>query len=111
LAGHRGVARTLELVSRLYWWPTLRRDVNQYVRTCDTCQRFKPSNQAQPGLRQSLPVPEARWESVSFDLVTGLVKTARGSNAVLVFVDRLTKYIHLVPTTDSLTAKALRGCL
>jgi hypothetical protein len=52
-----------------------------------------------------LPVPEARWESVSFDLVTGLVKTGCGSNAVLVLVDHLTKYVHLVPTTDSLAAK------
>jgi hypothetical protein len=52
-AGHRGVARILELVSRIHWWPTLRRDMNQSVCTCDTCQRFQLSNQAQPGLRQT----------------------------------------------------------
>jgi hypothetical protein len=103
-AGQRGVARTLELVSRLYWWPSLRRDVVQHVRTCDTCQHVKPSSRAQPGLLQPLSVPEARWESVFFDLVTGLAQTTRGFNAILAFVDPLTTYVHLVPTMDTLTA-------
>jgi hypothetical protein len=30
-AGHRGVARTLELVARLYWWRSMRTDVTQYL--------------------------------------------------------------------------------
>jgi transposase InsO family protein len=38
-------------------------------------------------------------------LVTGLARTTRGFNAILVFVDRLTKYVHLVPTMDTLTAR------
>jgi hypothetical protein len=57
-AGHRGVARALELVSRQYWWASLRRDVVQYVQICDLCQRIKASTQAYPGLIQPLPVPE-----------------------------------------------------
>jgi hypothetical protein len=66
-AVHRGVLRTFDLVSRQYWWPGLRMDVARYVRTCDACQRVKPTNEAAPGLRQSLPIPSRRWESVSFD--------------------------------------------
>jgi hypothetical protein len=50
-----------------------------------------------------LPVLEARWESVSFDFVTGLTKTSRGHIAILVFVDCLIKYVHLVRTEDKLT--------
>ena len=38
---HPGQDKTLELITRNYWWPTLRQDVRQYVRTCAACQRTK----------------------------------------------------------------------
>lgn len=104
-AGHRGIAKTIELVERQYWWPTLRNDVKQYVQTCDSCQRTKASNQAQPGLLQPLPIPGARWASVTMDMVTKLPTTPRGYDSILVFVDRLTKYAHFIPTTENLSAK------
>jgi len=44
-------------------------------------------------------------DSVSTDFVTGLPKTKTGHDAILVFVDRLTKYVHIVPTTTKCTAK------
>jgi hypothetical protein len=36
-AGHPGQARTLELVSRRFYWPSLKKSVNQYVEACDSC--------------------------------------------------------------------------
>ena len=41
LAGHFGVQKTLELVTRNYWWPQLRQFVIDYVRSCDVCCRSK----------------------------------------------------------------------
>jgi IS30 family transposase len=38
-------------------------------------------------------------------MITGLPMTARGYNAIIVFVDRLTKMVHLCPTTEKLTSK------
>ena len=40
-AGHFGPARTIELVRRKYYWPKLLKDVKEYVRGCDVCQRTK----------------------------------------------------------------------
>jgi len=37
LAGHFGMARTHELVSRNYWWPTMNKLLREYVKFCDTC--------------------------------------------------------------------------
>lgn len=39
------------------------------------------------------------------DMIVKLPKTPRGHDSVLVFVDRLTKYVHFVPTTESMSAK------
>jgi len=35
VAGHPGRWKTLELVSRNYWWPQMSRYIGQYVNTCD----------------------------------------------------------------------------
>jgi len=39
-AGHPGRARTLELVSRNFYWPGQRKYIHRYVDHCDTCHRI-----------------------------------------------------------------------
>jgi hypothetical protein len=41
LAGHFGMARTHELVSRNYWWPKMNKLLREYVKSYDTCARSK----------------------------------------------------------------------
>jgi hypothetical protein len=36
-AGHPGQARTLELVSRNFYWPSMKHFVNSYIRHCENC--------------------------------------------------------------------------
>jgi len=36
--GHGGRWKTVELVTRNYWWPGVMRDVGGYVEGCDLCQ-------------------------------------------------------------------------
>ena len=96
-AGHLGRDRTKRLIMQTYWWPTLDRDVTQFVSTCDFCQKNKASNQKPAGLLQPLSIPEFRWQSVSTDFITDLPKTKAGHTAILVFVDRLSKMVHFAP--------------
>ena len=49
VAGHPGRWKTLELVSRNYWWLQMSRYIRQYVSTCDLCIRTKPIRQAPVG--------------------------------------------------------------
>jgi hypothetical protein len=100
-AGHLGRDKTLQAVRRRYYWPKMGNSIAAYVRACDTCQRTKPSNQSPAGLLQPLPIPQDPWESMSMDLITDLPVTTDGHDSVIVFVDRLTKLVHIAATTKT----------
>jgi hypothetical protein len=105
-AGHVGITKTLRAVSRLYWWPTLKADVTAWVRTCDACQRNK-SSRLSKGLLVPLAIPQRAWDSIGMDLITQLPVSSSGNDAIVVFVDRLTKMVHFVPTQTSVSAERL----
>jgi hypothetical protein len=107
ITGHLGRDKTLERVQRSYFWPGLDRDVRAFVRLCDPCQRSKARNQCPPGLLQPIPLPTNRWEQVTMDLITCLPQTKTGHTGVAVFVDRLSKHVHLAPVRDDIDAPGL----
>jgi hypothetical protein len=104
IAGHQGVERTYDRMHRHYYWPKLSKDVKDYVLSCDTCQRVKASQQSPAGLLQPMPIPQNCWESISMDFITQLPLTKNGNDAIIVFVDMLSKMVHLVPTQTNATA-------
>ena len=57
LADHFGIEKTRELVTRKYYWPMLRHDVNDYVKGCNVCLASKAVRHKPYGDLQSLPVP------------------------------------------------------
>ena len=103
LAGHFGIAKTLELLSRNYWFPKMSRYVKQYVTTCDLCSRSKPSRHMKHGELLPLLIPSGPWKGLSCDYIVDL-PLSNGFDALLIFVDRFTKMLHLIPcnkTTDA----------
>jgi hypothetical protein len=72
VAGHFGQKKTLELITRNFYWPKMEDWVNQYVRSCDECQRNKSPRHARYGLLQPLNLAPAPWESTSVDFITAL---------------------------------------
>ncbi|KAE9008195.1 hypothetical protein PR003_g17573 [Phytophthora rubi] len=103
MGAHLGREKTFAAVSRDFFWPHMYKWVRKWVRTCETCQRVKPSKSSQAPLRP-LPIATEVWRSVSKDFIFGLPPDAEGRTGVLVFVDRFTKMVHLIPVSDTATA-------
>ncbi len=38
MAGHPGIEKTKELMLREFWWPKMKKDIEAYVHSCETCQ-------------------------------------------------------------------------
>ena len=88
---HCGRDRMLAQMQERFDWRGMADDVEQYVLTCDACQRNKHSKQLKPGLLMPLPLPEDPCLHWTTDAVCGLPKTKSGHDAIQVYVDRLTK--------------------
>jgi hypothetical protein len=110
LAGHFGYKRTLEKVRRHYIWPTLHKDVKEFIDACIPCRQSKSTRHAPYGLLKPLPVPDGPWEDVTMDFVTDLPPSAMGKevyDSIMVIVDKLTKMAHYIPVCKTIDAKDL----
>ena len=103
LAGHPGRWKTLELISRNYWWPQMSRYVGKYVSTCDMCLHTKSICQPPFGELHPLPIPDAPWDMASVNFIVELPES-NGKDAIMVVVDSVTKRSHFVSTVTTLTA-------
>ena len=85
------------------------RDTRSYVNSCEACPRNKPTLQHKAGLFMLLETPSQRWDTVTMDIIVQLPKTAKGFDAITVFVDKISKQVHFcaIHTSDTATDKKL----
>ncbi|GJT84290.1 putative reverse transcriptase domain-containing protein [Tanacetum coccineum] len=72
---HPGSDKMYQDLKKLYWWPNIKAEIATY-----------------------------KWENITIDFVTKLLKTSSGQDTIWVIVDRLTKSAHFLPMkeTDSM---------
>jgi len=104
VAGHSGRWKTLELVSRNYWWPQMSRYIGQYVSTCDLYLRTEPIRQAPVGKLHPLWILDSQWDVLSVDFVVELLLSS-GHDAVMTMVDSVSKWAHFIPTHTTVTVE------
>ena len=108
--GHFGKKRTLGAVARSYWWPKLRNHVEDYVRSCDICQRVKAPRHKPYGLLAPLPQPEQPWQDIAMDFITCLppaMRRKKAYDAVLVVVDRFSRMVRYIACSKAIDAPEL----
>ena len=90
LAGHFGVNRTEELIQRRFHWKKMRQEIQEYVRSCATCQGVVSRRHKPYGQLESLPKPARPWLEISMDFITGLPEARfdwHFVDSILVIVD------------------------
>jgi len=106
VGGHGGQWKTVELVTRNFWWPGVMKEVKQYVEGCDACQCNKNHTEQPAGKLMPNSIPEKPWMHISADFITKL-PLAQGYDSILVVMDRLTKMVHFILTTEKTLAEGL----
>ena len=103
-ARYFGLPKTLLILQKYFYCPSLKYDVNKYIRSCVVCAISKLLNQRQ-GLHTPLPVPSRPWESISMDYLTGYPTTKHQHDAILVVVDIFSKMAILIPCKKTKTTQ------
>lgn len=101
-AGHLGVTKTKDRVLQRYYWPGIFKDIADYCRTCEVCQRSQPKR---PAKAEMVPMPliAKPFQRIAMDLVGPLPRTQRGNHFVLTICDYATRYPEAIalPSTEA----------
>jgi hypothetical protein len=80
-------------------------DVRRFCNTCDVSQKVKPDRRAKTGLLHPLSIPLLPFDVVTLDLITSL-PPSDGFDAVMVVIDKLTKFTLYIPTHSSMNQQS-----
>ena len=102
-AGHLGFQKTLNRISKLYYWPTMRVDCYTFTTNCPRCQLTKKSTDPKRALLRPLDIPTEIFHSVHLDFFPA-PKNSHNEDNVMVMCDKSSKIIELVPCMKTSTA-------
>ncbi|KAK4411556.1 Transposon Ty3-I Gag-Pol polyprotein [Sesamum angolense] len=90
-AMHPGSTKMYRDLRPYYWWPTMKKDVAEFVARCLTCQQVKAEHQAPAGKLHPLTIPEWKWGKITMDFIVGLprLRQLEGPKLVLQTVDKI----------------------
>ncbi|GFW77450.1 hypothetical protein TNCV_2498431 [Trichonephila clavipes] len=108
--GHMNAKKTLHNLKQRYWWPNMRKDCKNYVRSWHKCQVVNRRTANAYGLLQQLPIPTTPWEIVSADHMICLPQTRAGNTNMLVHIDHATRYV-VTTSSASLGAHSVTDAL
>ena len=95
--GHPGYQKMITTTRKLFYWPRLKKDIAYYLDKYQESQQVKEYNWHLSGLFHPLPILEWKWETISMDFVIGLPKLTKKNDAIMVMVDKLSKFAHFIP--------------
>lgn len=105
--GHQGSEKVVERIVRHFWWPTMNKDVVNYVHSCRRCAATLSQGKREAPLHVR-PKESRPFQLVETDLKGPLPKAKHGYNNILVIMDPATKFAEMHPITDQQSASVCR---
>jgi hypothetical protein len=105
---HLGMTKTLNRISRVFYWSDMRRQVCKFVRACLQC-----SGQSPPRILGSGSIAvrlSPTYGEVFYRFVGPLVRSRKENIAVLVLLDGFSKFVMMYPVRR-ISSESLATCL
>ena len=101
LQNHFNVIKTIQLLRQNCQFSNMRQKVKTYIKKCLNCQQNKHVIHVKYEKIQYMKSSKAPWDEVFMNFIIKLSKSKNSTNektydAILVMIDRLTKYCHII---------------
>lgn len=106
---HVGTRATIRQITAKYIWPSVRKDLTEWCRTCLPCQKSKVHKHTISPLG-TIPVPNERFQHIHLDLI-GPLPLAQNFKFCLTVIDRYTRWVEVVPLTDATAENVCRALI
>ena len=107
--GHLGVNRNVARFEQQFYWPGMQRIISHSIRSCLTCEKFKPSKENTMARLQPINTQRV-LELLEIDFVGPLTTTNQGHKYIVTVIDHFSKYAVAYATATQDT-KAVIDCL
>ena len=97
MAGHMATASTRKRIMNHFYWRGFGKDISDYCKTCDSCQKVTPKGRIKPAPLEEMPTIETPFERVGIDLVGPFPASDRKHKYILTCVDFATRYPEAIP--------------
>lgn len=98
MAGHLGINKTFQKVTKHFYWPGVRKEVANFCKTCHTCQIVGKPNQKPPvAPLKPIPVAAEAFTRIIIDCVGPLPKTRSGNEYLLTIMCASTRFPEAIP--------------
>ncbi|GFX02159.1 retrovirus-related Pol polyprotein from transposon 412 [Trichonephila clavipes] len=103
IGGHLGVTKTKDRILRHFFWPNVYRDVEEFFKTCDSCQRVgKPRDKAKAPLKLVTIISEV-FSKINIDAVGPLPVSTKQNSYPITSICLASKYPEAIPV-ESITS-------
>ena len=99
LASHFKIKKTRVLMQKKFYWLKMTKDIKEYVKDCDMCQRIKTSRHRFYDEFSSLSVSTRSWTKISMNFITKFFLNCYDDDiydAILIIIDRFLKMTHYI---------------
>ncbi|GBM95981.1 Retrovirus-related Pol polyprotein from transposon 412 [Araneus ventricosus] len=99
-SGHLGIVKTKDRLARYFYWPNCYKEVEEYVKTCDPCQRVGKSNDKTKAPLTLVPIISEVFSKINFDACGPLPTTPNGNRYLITAICLASKYPDAVPVPN-----------
>lgn len=100
-SAHVGITKTKDRLLRNIFWPGCYWQIDEYVRSCDVCQRVGRGREKTKAPLKLVPIIGEIFTKVNIDLCGPLPESEKGHKYLLTLICLSSKYAEAIPLTDS----------
>ena len=105
-AGHPGISNTTWAITWDFWWPSMKKDITEYIKGCIECQAKKNKpNKPKPPL---FPIASDRYStpftSIAMDFIVKL-PVSDSYDTILTITDTFSKASVFIPCNETINAE------